>query len=174
VKKKIIFLDRDGVINKEVNYLHHIKDFIFIEGIFESMHYLKKLGYEFIVITNQSGIGRGFYKENDYKKIDLWMKKIFRKHNLDILQSVHCPHAPEENCNCRKPKTGMFEFCFQEYSISKEDSWMIGDSERDIEASLAAGIKNNVLVKSGHPIPDGIKNIPIIDSIKEIQQVITN
>jgi len=173
VKKKIIFLDRDGVINKEVNYLHMIEDFIFIEGVFESMHYLKGLGYEFIVITNQSGIGRGIYKEGDYKKIDLWMKDVFKKHNLDILYSIHCPHKPEDNCNCRKPKPGMFNECFQKYPISKTKSWMIGDSMRDIEASLAAGISKNILVRSGHPIEEGTKNIDIIDSIKEVGQVIT-
>jgi len=172
VKKKIIFLDRDGVINEEVNYLRNIEDFVFIEGIFKSMHYLKELGYEFIIITNQSGIARGLYSEADYKKIDLWMKSVFKKHNLDILDSIHCPHKPEDDCNCRKPKPGMFDFCFQKYSISKENSWMIGDSKRDIEASLAAGINNNILVRSGHPISEGIKNIPIIDSIKEIHEVI--
>ena len=173
MKKKIIFLDRDGVINEEMNYLHQIEDFIFIKGIFQSLNYLKKFGYEFIIITNQSGIGRGLYDEKDYQKLDLWMKSIFKKHNLDILFSIHCPHTPEDNCNCRKPKTGMFEYCFQKYSISKENSWMIGDSKRDIEASQAAGINNNILVRSGHPIPEDIKNITIIDSIKEVHQVIT-
>jgi len=137
------------------------------------LNYLKKFGYEFIIITNQSGIGRGLYDENDYQKLDLWMKIVFKKHNLDILFSIHCPHTPEDNCNCRKPKPGMFEYCFQKYSISKENSWMIGDSKRDIEASLAAGINNNILVRSGHPIPEDIKNITIIDSIKEVHQVIT-
>jgi len=174
VKKKIIFLDRDGVINKEVNYLHRIEDFVFIEGIFESMHHLKRLGYEFIVITNQSGIGRGLYKEYDYKKIDLWMKAVFKENNIDILYSIHCPHAPEENCSCRKPKPGMFESCFQKFSISRKKSWMIGDSVRDIEDSLAAGINNNILVKSGHPITEEIKNIPILESIKDIRQIITH
>ena len=174
MKKKIIFLDRDGVINEEVNYLHQIEDFIFIEGIFQSLNYLKKFGYEFIIITNQSGIGRGLYDENDYQKLDLWMKSVFKKHDLDILFSIHCPHTPEDNCNCRKPKTGMFEYCFQKYSISKENSWMIGDSKRDIEASLSAGINNNILVRSGHPIPEDIRNIIIIDSIKQVHQVITS
>jgi len=172
VKKKIIFLDRDGVINEEVNYLHKIEDFIFIEGIFQSLHYLKKFGYEFIIVTNQSGIGRGLYDEDDYHKLDLWMKNVFKKNNLHILFSIHCPHTPEDNCNCRKPKTGMFEHCFKKYSISKEESWMIGDSKSDIEASQAAGVDNNILVRSGHPIPEGIKNIPVIDSIKEINQII--
>jgi len=102
------------------------------------------------------------------------MKAVFKENNIDILYSIHCPHAPEENCSCRKPKPGMFESCFQKFSISRKKSWMIGDSIRDIEASLAAGINNNILVKSGHPITEEIKNIPILESIKDIRQIITH
>jgi len=173
VNKKIIFLDRDGVINEEKSYLHRIEDFIFIDGVFESLRLLQKFGYQFIVVTNQSGIGRGIYSNEDYLFIDKWMKKEFEKNGVKILHSIHCPHAPEQNCNCRKPKPGMFEECFNMFQISKRDSWVIGDSERDIEAGIRAGLKNTILVRSGHPIDEkNTKANFIFDSIKGIAEII--
>jgi len=173
VDKKIIFLDRDGVINEEKNYLHMIEDFIFIDGVFESLKLMQKLGYELIVVTNQSGIGRGLYSTEDFLTIDKWMKKEFERNNIKILSSVYCPHKPEQNCNCRKPKPGMLEKCFEKYQISKENSWIIGDSERDIEAGIRAGIKKTILVRSGHPIDEkNTKAKVVIDSIRDITQII--
>ena len=173
MNKKIIFLDRDGVINEEKNYLHRIEDFIFIDGVFESLKLLQNFGYQFIVVTNQSGIGRGMYSSEDYLLIDKWMKKEFEKNGVNILHSIHCPHTPEQNCNCRKPKPGMFEECLSMFQISKKDSWVIGDSERDIEAGVRAGLKNTILVRSGHQIDE--KNTRadfILDSIKGIAELI--
>jgi len=173
VAKKIIFLDRDGVINEEVGYLHKIRDFEFIDGVFESLKKLQDLGYEFIVITNQSGIGRGFYTEKDYHKVDKWMKDQFKKKSIKILFSIHCPHLEEDNCNCRKPKPGMIEKCFKKYEISKKASWVIGDSERDIEAGISSGISNTILLRSGHRINElETKAFSIADSIKDITKII--
>jgi len=173
VDNKIIFLDRDGVINQEVNYLHRIEDFKFINGIFDSLRALQELNYHFIIITNQSGIGRGFYSEKDYLLLDKWIKKEFEIKGIKILYSIHCPHTPEQKCDCRKPKPGMFINCFKLFQISKDDSWMVGDSERDIEASTMAGITNNILVRSGHPISEETKITSIvIDSIADITKII--
>jgi len=173
VSKKVIFLDRDGVINQEVSYLHKIENFKFIEGIFNSLRIIQDLGYYFIVITNQSGIGRGLYSEKDYLLLDKWMKKEFEKNGVRILYSIHCPHTPEQKCDCRKPKPGMFINCFKLFQISKDDSWMVGDSERDIEAAIMAGITNNILVRSGHPISETTTKASIvIDSIKDITNII--
>jgi len=150
-----------------------IEDFIFIDGVFESLKLMQKLGYELIVVTNQSGIGRGLYSTEDFLTIDKWMKKEFERNNIKILSSVYCPHKPEQNCNCRKPKPGMLEKCFEKYQISKENSWIIGDSERDIEAGIRAGIKKTILVRSGHPIDEkNTKAKVVIDSIREITQII--
>jgi len=173
VNKKVIFLDRDGVINQEVGYLHKIENFKFINGIFTSLKVLQKLGYQFIVVTNQSGIGRGLYSNKDYFLLDTWMKNKFEEEGIKILYSIHCPHSPEQNCNCRKPKPGMFEKCFKLFQIAKDRSWMVGDSERDIEAAIQAGITNNILVRSGHPISEtATKADFVIDSIKDISQII--
>ena len=172
---KIIFLDRDGVINQEVNYLHRIEDFKFINGIFDSLRALQELNYHFIIITNQSGIGRGFYSEKDYLLLDKWIKKEFEIKGIKILYSIHCPHTPEQKCDCRKPKPGMFINCFKLFQISKDDSWMVGDSETDIQAAINAGIKNTILVRSGHPINEtSTKATFVIDSLMNLPEVINS
>jgi len=170
---KTIFLDRDGVINKEVNYLHKIENFEFIEGIFDACLYFQNLGYKIIIISNQSGIARGYFNENDYKNLTQWMLGQFYKNSISILDIFYCPHGPESECDCRKPKPGMFIDAKYKYNISMKESWMIGDSESDIKAANTAGISNTILVRSGHLIDESNSNSKfIIDSIKQSRKVI--
>jgi D-glycero-D-manno-heptose 1,7-bisphosphate phosphatase len=171
---KTIFLDRDGVINHEVSYLHKISEFKFINGIFESCLNFQELGYQIIIVTNQSGIARGYYKESDYEKLTQWMLGQFNKHNVNILNVFHCPHGPESSCDCRKPKPGMFLKAKNQYDIDMGKSWMIGDSEVDISAAASCGIENTILVKSGHKIDESITKAKfILDSIKKSKKIIT-
>ena len=149
---KTIFLDRDGVINKEVNYLYKIEDFEFIEGIFKACLHYQNLGYKIIIITNQSGISRGYYDESDFEKITKWMLSQFEKNNINILDVFHCPHGPDSICECRKPKPGMLLSAKHKHNIDMSKSWMIGDKEDDITAANASGINNTILVRSGHKI----------------------
>ena len=170
---KTIFLDRDGVINKEINYLYKIKDFEFINGVFDICKYFKSLGYEIIIITNQSGISRQIYTEKDYKIVTNWMVSEFNKNNIKILDVFHCPHMPNSNCLCRKPKPGMLLDAKYQYDIDMQNSWMIGDKEVDIAAANSAGITNTILVKSGHVINATESNAKyILDSIYESNHVI--
>lgn len=170
---KTIFLDRDGVINKEVNYLYKIENFQFIEGVFEACLHLQKLNYKIIIVSNQSGISRGMYNEKDYQILTNWMINKFRHNGIRLLDIFHCPHKPSENCNCRKPKPGMFISASKIHNINFEKSWMIGDKETDILAANAAGIFNTILVRSGHPINEQNSNsLYILDSIKESMSVI--
>ena len=170
---KTIFLDRDGVINKEVNYLNKIKNFEFIEGIFDACLYFQNLEYKIIIISNQSGIARGYFNVNDYKNLTEWMLDQFDKRSISILDIFYCPHGPKSKCNCRKPKPGMFIDAKTKYDISMTDSWMIGDSESDIQAANSAGISNTILVRSGHSINESnSKSKYIIDSIKQSREVI--
>ena len=141
---KTIFLDRDGVINKEVNYLHKIEDFEFLDGVFETCKYLKSLGYKIIVITTQSGISRGYYSEKDFQTITNWMLSQFKKNDINILDVFHCPHSTDSHCNCSKPKPGMLIEARNKHNIDMLKSWLIGDSERDISAANLAGIKNTI------------------------------
>jgi D-glycero-D-manno-heptose 1,7-bisphosphate phosphatase len=170
---KTIFLDRDGVINKEINYLHKIEDFEFIDGVFEACQYLQSLEYKIIVITNQSGISRGLYTKNDYQIITKWMVSQFMKNNISILDTFHCPHLPDSGCNCRKPKPGMLLNAKNKYDIDMNQSWMIGDKETDITAAISSGITNTILVKSGHKINEADSRAKfIIDSINQSSQLI--
>ena len=171
---KTIFLDRDGVINKDINYLHKIDDFEFIDGIFDICLYFQSLGYKIIIITNQSGISRGYYTESDYQKVTQWMLNQFKYKNINILDIFHCPHGPDSNCDCRKPKPGMFLKAKAKHNTDMEKSWMIGDKETDTIAANSAGIDNTILVRSGHRIDESNSNAKIIlDSIQQVKQIIT-
>lgn len=170
---KTIFLDRDGVINKEINYLYKIEDCQFIDGIFEACKYIKSLGFQIIIVTNQSGISRGYFSERDFRKITNWMIQQFKNNKVDILDVFHCPHSPEESCYCRKPKPGMFIQAIKEHNINITESWMIGDSERDITAANLAGIKNTIMVRSGHKLDEECSDaLYFLDSIKEINKIL--
>ena len=170
---KTIFLDRDGVINKEVNYLYKIGDFKFIDGIFDACLHFQTLGYKIIILTNQSGIARGYYTVNDYKKLTQWMLSQFKNNNINILDASYCPHGPESSCKCRKPKPGMFIDAKNKYLINMKDSWSIGDKETDIQAAKLSGVTNTILVRSGHYIEESNSKASfIVDSIKQSKKII--
>ena len=172
---KTIFLDRDGIINKEIGYLYKIADFQFINGVFEACQNFNQLGYQIIIVTNQSGISRGYYTEIDFQKVTNWMLGQFKINNIEILDVIHCPHLPSDFCDCRKPKPGMLLTAKTKHNIDMEKSWMIGDKESDIKAANNAGIMNTILVKSGHNVDEFNSNAKfVLDSIKNIHQAIKN
>jgi len=170
---KAIFLDRDGVINKEVGYLHKIKDFQFIDSVFDACLHFQSLGFKLIIVTNQSGIGRGYYDESEFQLVNNWMLQQFNNQGIKILDVFFCPHGPESGCDCRKPKPGMLTQASKKHNINMEDSWMIGDKEADIQAANAAGIQNTILVKSGHAIDErNSKASFVLNSIEQAKTVI--
>jgi len=171
---KVVFLDRDGVINKEIGYLYKSKEFRFIDGIFEACKHFQSLGYKLIIVTNQSGIARGYYQEEDFLSLTKWMLAQFNNQDIHILDVFFCPHGPKSTCNCRKPQPGMFLKARDKYGIDMENSWVIGDKESDIGAANSAGVINTIIVKSGHRV-DGISTKAkfISKSIKESIHVIT-
>lgn len=144
---RALFLDRDGVINVEINYLSKIEDFVFIDGIFELCKKYQDRGYLIFVVTNQSGIARGFYNQSDFDTLMTWMTKEFLDKGIKISKVYFCPHHPEISgeCSCRKPKAGMILEAKKEFDIDLENSILVGDKERDIEAALASGIKESYL-----------------------------
>lgn len=144
--KKAVFLDRDGVINIDKSYVYKIEDFTFCEGVFEALKHFQTLGFLLIIVTNQSGIGRGYYSENDFEILSSWMKNELLKKGIRIDAIYHCSHAPEANCECRKPKSGMFRRAIKDFDIDVTQSWMIGDKPSDIEAAKGVGIDNTVLL----------------------------
>ena len=144
---KALFLDRDGVINVEKDYLYKIEDFEFVDGIFELCEHYIELGYLIFVVTNQSGIARDYYSEKDFNLLSRWMSEEFFKHDIKIEKVYHCPHHPSISgeCSCRKPNPGMLLTAAEEFDINLEESLIIGDKERDIEAGLNAGLNEAYL-----------------------------
>ena len=172
---KVVFFDRDGVINVEKNYLHKIEDFEFIDKYFTSFIYLKKLGYKFVIITNQSGIDRGKYTVEDFNLLTDWMLKQFQQHGIKIESVNYCPHHPafSGDCECRKPKIGMIKQVEAILNIDYQNSWLVGDKDSDIEAAYNANITNTIQVKSGHSFNEKTSKAKfIIDSIKDIPNII--
>tara|TARA_B110000008_G_C16896896_1_gene535105 strand:+ start:607 stop:1134 length:528 start_codon:yes stop_codon:yes gene_type:complete len=170
---KIIFLDRDGVINKDIGYLHQIEHCEFIGGVFQACRYLILLGYQIVIVTNQSGIGRGLFTQKDFQILTNWMINQFENHGIDILDIFHCPHLPDSDCHCRKPKPGMILKAEKKYNINLKESWMIGDSEKDIIAASLAGIPNTILVGSGYKIDEENSQAKYyLNSIKDIGNVV--
>ena len=145
---RAIFLDRDGIINTDHSYVYKKENFEFCNGIFKTLQHFLSLDYQLFIVTNQSGIGRGYYSEEDFEKLTSWMRDEFTCKGIKITKVYHCPHTPEDNCACRKPKIDMFEKAKKEFDIDKQSSWMIGDKSSDIQAGQNAGIPNTIFVNT--------------------------
>lgn len=136
--KKAIFLDRDGTINKDKKYLYRIEDFEILAGAIDGLRILQNAGYLLIVITNQSGIARGYYTERDYNILNEWMKEMLAKKGIQIAAVYCCPHLPDaflpmyrKVCDCRKPRLGLYERAVKEFHVDLAQSYAIGDRIRD-------------------------------------------
>lgn len=144
---KAVFFDRDGTLNVDIAYLHRPEDFIWIEGAKEAIKYVNDKGYLAILVTNQSGVARGYYPEEDVKAVYDWMNNELEQigAHLDVL--FYCPHHPEGKipaytkvCNCRKPDTGMVDKACEAFSIDRSKSFFVGDSDKDMECAKGAGV----------------------------------
>ena len=162
--KKAIFLDRDGTINVEKDYIYKSEDLVFEEGTIEALKILKNLGYILIVVSNQSGIARGYFTEEDLNIFNNNMNEILKKNGVEITEFYCCPHHPDgigeykKVCECRKPNNKMIEDAIKKYNIDREKSYMIGDKTSDIGAGIKSNLKT-VLVKTGY----GLKDMEKID-----------
>ena len=141
--RKAVFLDRDGVINKEKGYyIHTIEEFEVNDGVITFMQKMKAEGWVFIVISNQGGIGKGLYTKADVEKIHHYLSQKLSKHNIEIEEFYYCPHHPQSgNCLCRKPGSLLLEKAIARHGINQGESFMIGDTDRDIMAARQAGLK---------------------------------
>ena len=140
---KVIFLDRDGVINREIgNYISNLKDFVINDGLEQALDIWSREGYSFAIVTNQGGISKALYNTKDVEHINVFIRNWFEARNLNLLTILYCPHHDViEHCICRKPNSLMLEKIIARYRVSVEDSFMIGDSERDIQAANKVGLK---------------------------------
>ncbi len=173
---KVAFLDRDGVINKEVEYLHKVDDFEYTEQLISGLQSLISIGFSLVIVTNQAGIARGLYSIEDYHKLTDWMIDDLNQHGVTFLDILFCPHHPDgviqnyaASCYCRKPLPGMFLNARDRFGIDMENSIVIGDKESDIKAAAAADVGQAFLVRSGHYIDQiSIPDVGIFDNLFEV------
>lgn len=165
-KRKGVFLDRDGVLNIDKGYIYRKEDFIWVDGAREAIKLLNDRGYMVFVVTNQSGIARGFCSEKDVSILHKWINEELQKINAKIDAFYYCPHHPEAKvekyrvtCNCRKPAPGLILQAISDWYIDKSRSFLIGDSQRDIEAAEAAGIEGFLFDQTN--LQNFVKNILI-------------
>ena len=155
---KAIFLDRDGTLNIDYGYVHKIDNFKFIDGAIDALRELKKMGYMLVLVTNQSGIARGYFSEEQFLQLTEWMDWSLAEQDVDLDGIYYCPHHSEgkgeykEDCDCRKPKPGMLLQAIKELKIDPTQSIMVGDKVEDLKAGIGAKVKMNVLVRTGKPV----------------------
>lgn len=179
--KKAIFLDRDGTINVEKDYIYKSEDLVFEEGSIEALKTFKNLGYILIVVSNQSGIARGYFTEEDLNIFNNNMNEMLKKNGVEITEFYCCPHHPDgigeykKVCECRKPNNKMIEDAIKKYNIDREKSYMIGDKTSDIGAGLKSNLKT-VLVKTGYGLKDMEKvdknETLICENLKDFSEIL--
>jgi len=149
-----VFIDRDGVINEDRGYVHRIEDFVFLPGAISGMKIFQDLGYKIVIVTNQAGIARGMYTENDFEVLTAHMNQVLLENNVIVSGVYHCPHHPNgvierwtSVCNCRKPRPGMLLKASENLGLQLGSSILIGDKISDIDAGLNAGVPLTILIK---------------------------
>ncbi len=160
--RKAIFLDRDGVINVDSGYVYRIEDFTLVEGVLDACRAFYEAGFSLVIITNQSGIARGFYTEDDLAKLNSYIEKVFREAGAPLAGIYCCPHLPDAPlvayravCDCRKPAAGLFFKAAKDLKIDLPSSIAFGDKERDLEAAKRAGVPTRILLgKDGKSVPE--------------------
>jgi D-glycero-D-manno-heptose 1,7-bisphosphate phosphatase len=173
---RALFLDRDGVINHEVGYLHRAEDVRFVDGIFSLCRTAAGLGYRLIVVTNQAGIARGFYSEADFEALMVWMRQAFQAEGVELDAVYHCPFHPEHGVGQykrehedRKPGTGMLRRGVREFGVELQDSVMVGDRCTDIAAANAAGLRQAFLI-SGTEVERCGGEYLAVNGLAEVEQ----
>lgn len=178
--KKAIFLDRDGTLNIDYGYVHEIDNFKFIDGAIDALRELKKMGYMLVLVTNQSGIARGYFSEEQFLQLTEWMDWSLAEQDVDLDGIYYCPHHPEgkgeykEDCDCRKPKPGMLLQAIKELKIDPTQSIMVGDKVEDLKAGIGAKVKMNVLVRTGKPVTEEGERVAdyVLDSIVDLPRIL--
>ncbi len=146
---RAVFFDRDGVINREVSYLDSIDKVEILEGISKAIKLLNENNFKVIIITNQSGLARRYFTKRTLEEIHDFIIKELRKESAHIDAIYYCPHHPDDDCNCRKPRIGLINKAEKELKLDLKSSFLIGDKVTDIQAGLNAGLKT-ILVLTGY------------------------
>lgn len=184
---KACFLDRDGTINIDKNYLYRKEDFEFLLGAVDGLRMIQNNGFKLIIITNQSGIAKDYYSEADFHVLSDWMANSLSKQGISIEKVYYCPHHPEASnhnygfdCNCRKPKLGLFEKAIKEFNIDLSKSYAIGDKLRDCEICKVSECRGFLIGLSENPqeiqrVRNGkVKRIRYAENLLECAKLILN
>lgn len=176
-----IFLDRDGTLNREVDYLRRVEDLELLPGVAPALRRLAEAGFALVVVTNQSGIGRGLLDEERLAAIHARLTRDLAAEGVELLDVLWCPHLPPEEpggveCSCRKPAPGMLLEAARRHGLDLHRSWMVGDSLRDAEAGVAAGVRA-ALVRTGKPLPDGPRalgsaEVPLLPNLEALADLV--
>lgn len=176
MKQKAFFLDRDGVINEDRNYVYRKEDFFFLPGIFRLLQKAQAAGYLLIVITNQAGIARGYYSEDDFDELTVWMKAEFHKRNISLDAVYYCPYHPTKGqgeylrpSECRKPAPGMLLKARQDFNLDMKQSVLLGDKMSDIEAGRRAEVGLNILIRHDNTPLETDKADRVIKQLSEAE-----
>jgi D-glycero-D-manno-heptose 1,7-bisphosphate phosphatase len=163
-KVKAAFIDRDGVINEERNYVHRISDFVLLPGVIEGLQMLRDAGYRLIVVTNQAGIARGYYDQAEMDHLHDHMRELFAEHSILLDAIYFCPHHPQGcikdfavECDCRKPSPGLLIQAAKDFELNLATCVLIGDKLSDVRAGECAGVGRTVIVESGHELERGAR-----------------
>ncbi len=146
--RKAIILDRDGTLIEDKNFAYKVEDFELLPGVIEGLKLLQQ-DFLLFIVTNQSGIGRGYYSESDFFKFNNHLIKVLEENQIRIEETFYCPHIKEENCECRKPKIKYIKKIVDGWNINIEKSWMIGDHPSDILFGINGGCKTVYMI-TGH------------------------
>jgi D-glycero-D-manno-heptose 1,7-bisphosphate phosphatase len=156
------FIDRDGVINRELHHVYRVEDFHVLPGVVEGLRSLAAAGYRLVVVTNQGGIAKGLYSQDDYQHLTQHMRQWFAARGVEFAGVYHCPHHPggsvmpwAQACTCRKPEPGLLLQAASELDLDLARSVMVGDKVSDVQAAQRVGVGRLVLVESGHALPAG-------------------
>ena len=163
-KTKAVFLDRDDTINKDFGYVYKVSDLVFLDGATEGIKLFNKKGYLVFVISNQSAVGRGYCSMESVENFNNEMIKQLADKGAIVSKIYICTHTPEDNCECRKPKTALFLQAVKEFNIDIAQSYAIGDKERDITGLIELGAKGAIVGKVSDKYPH-FKNL------KEVAQL---
>lgn len=149
MSRKAVFLDRDGTLIHDVHYLSKVEEIEWCPGVFEHLRQLKDWRFELIIITNQSGIGRGYFTEEDYQKVTMALKQQAQEENIEFTGIYHCPHWPDKDgeCACRKPGTALFERAIRDHDLDISRCVAVGDRQRDVNPAALLGASQTFVVE---------------------------
>ena len=167
--KKAVFFDRDNTIIEDIPYNGDPDKVILMQGALEAMKHCQYLGYELIIITNQSGVGRGYISENDMHRVNCKVEGLLQDGGVVVKKFYNCIHSPGDNCACRKPQPELLLRAASDLGVSLQNSFMIGDKLSDIEAGYNAGCKLNILISG---ITTKCDHCMIVNNIRDIEKII--